>query len=92
MQRALSGSVCAAGREREVVMSRQPSTLLTCDDLCDWYNLKRGADVLRYLRRDRVRYTLDKDGRPVTTVGLIESALAGIDEAKDAEFDFDVAS
>jgi|GEM_PF-3111719 len=73
-------------------MTRHPSTLLTCDDLCKWYNLKNGASVLKYLRRDGVRYTLDKDGKPVTTVGLIESALAGIDETKDAEFDFDVAS
>lgn len=63
------------------------SELLDADRLQKWYGTTRDADVLRYLKRDRVPFTTGIKGRPCTTLALLESAIRGDKDAADG-FDF----
>lgn len=51
--------------------------LLTHEDLKDWANIRSKAKLTRWLNENRVAYTFDAKGRPITTLDQLNKALAG---------------
>lgn len=51
--------------------------LLGFDELAAWSGLKRPAAVRRWLADRGIAYTTRPDGRPVTSIAAIDSAILG---------------
>lgn len=64
-------------------MTTYTKPLLDDDDLVELTGAKQAGAQIKWLRQNKVAFTLDRGGKPKTTWGLVEKALSG-ERVKDA--------
>lgn len=61
--------------------------LLTQDQLLDWTGYTRKADLERFLRKNKIKYTYGKELRVCTTQAAIDAAMVPANQTEQ-EVDF----
>lgn len=62
--------------------------LLTFEQLSKWYKYKRPSDVKKILEENGIKYQLDRQNRPITTLEAINERLLNGEKENDWEQGF----
>ncbi|WP_319379925.1 hypothetical protein [Thiomicrorhabdus sp.] len=53
------------------------NSLISFNNLQEWFGYERRSDIIRKLKDEGISYTLGKDGNPITTIEAINKSLLG---------------
>jgi hypothetical protein len=62
------------------------NALLKTDELYEWFGCKQPSKLARLLRERNISYTLNNQGKPITTLDAINASLNN--KQKDDEIEF----
>lgn len=57
--------------------------LLNFEQLSEWYEYKRPSDVKKILEKNGIKYQLDRQNRPITTLDAINEKLLDDEKGDD---------